>query len=113
MAREDIGCCGAYCGTCRANEVCKGCRTGYVNGIRDLQRAKCPVKVCCIGGGYGTCADCGEYGNCTILQGFYAKAGRKYKKYHQATAFIRQKGYDAFLRMAERWTDAQGKYDEK
>jgi hypothetical protein len=34
MDREDVGCCGAFCGTCpeRKNGLCKGCTTGYADG---------------------------------------------------------------------------------
>ena len=36
---EEIGCCGAYCGTCREFEkTCKGCKPGYLDGSRDLNR---------------------------------------------------------------------------
>ena len=34
---EEIGCCGAYCGTCREYlKTCKGCKPGYLDGSRDL-----------------------------------------------------------------------------
>ena len=37
---EEIGCCGAYCGTCREyQKTCKGCKPGYLDGSRDLSRA--------------------------------------------------------------------------
>ena len=39
---EEIGCCGAYCKTCREyQKSCKGCKQGYLDGSRDLSRAKC------------------------------------------------------------------------
>ena len=39
---EEIGCYGAYCGTCREYlKTCKGCKPGYLNGSRVLSRAKC------------------------------------------------------------------------
>ena len=46
---EEIGCYGAYCGTCREYlKTCKGCKPGYLNGSRDLSRAKCRMKKCCL-----------------------------------------------------------------
>lgn len=46
---EEIGCCGAYCGTCREFEkTCKGCKPGYLDGSRDLNRARCKMKKCCL-----------------------------------------------------------------
>ena len=38
---EEIGCCGAYCKTCREyQKACKGCKQGYLDGSRDLSRAR-------------------------------------------------------------------------
>ena len=46
---EESGCCGAYCGTCREyRNTCKGCKTGYLDGSRDLSRARCKMKKCCL-----------------------------------------------------------------
>lgn len=40
-----IGCCGAYCGTCRAllDKTCKGCKLGYDDGKRDIRAARCAM----------------------------------------------------------------------
>lgn len=113
-----IGCCGAYCRTCRAlaDGSCKGCRLGYgdgaggsLGGARDISRARCAVKRCCFGErGLATCADCSEYSACDIVQGFYARRGHKYGRYRQATEFIRAHGYAVFLRRAEGWRGAYG-----
>ena len=36
---DEIGCCGAYCKTCREyQDTCKGCKPGYLDGSRDLRR---------------------------------------------------------------------------
>jgi hypothetical protein len=112
MAVIDIGCCGAYCKTCRVftSGVCRGCKHGYDTGARDIQKAKCAMKVCCIGKGYQACADCTDYDSCAILRGFYQRNGYKYQKYRQAADCIRSGGYDAFLKIADRWTGAYGKY---
>jgi len=109
----EIGCCGAYCKTCRVYTAgaCRGCTLGYEPGGRDLGKAKCAMKVCCLRRGYPTCADCPEYPACETLNAFYRRNGYKYRKYKQATAFIRAHGYDAFLRIADRWTGAYGKYE--
>lgn len=106
-----IGCCGAYCGTCPAlkDTVCKGCRLGYDNGRRDIQAARCAMKRCCLlEKKMKTCADCPEYGQCRILQEFFAKNGYKYRKYRQSLEFIRRSGYPAFLAAARAWTRAYG-----
>lgn len=114
MSRENLGCCGAYCQTCRvfAQGGCKGCKTGYDDGTRDIAKAKCAMKVCCVRRGSISCADCGAYASCETLAAFYGHESYKYKKYRQATEFIRANGYDAFFRLADRWRSAYGTYDE-
>jgi hypothetical protein len=67
-----IGCCGAYCGTCRAllDKTCKGCKLGYDDGERDIRAARCAMKRCCLmEKKLETCADCQEYEGCAIIQG--------------------------------------------
>jgi hypothetical protein len=112
MSLQEIGCCGAYCGTCRAmkEERCKGCKIGYDTGERDIGRAKCRIKVCGIRKGYQSCADCPDVPTCPTLNEFHGKNGYKYTKYMQAIAFIRQHGYPEFLKIADTWTNAYGKY---
>lgn len=112
MSVSEIGCCGAYCRTCPAfrEQVCKGCKIGYENGEREISKAKCKIKVCCINNKYQSCADCNEYAACTTVNGFYNKNGYKYGKYKQATEFIRKNGYDAFFEIADNWKNAHGKY---
>ena len=111
MTREAIGCCGAYCGTCRAfGSPCKGCSLGYRTGERDLAKAKCRIKVCCVSKHFSTCADCEQYAHCPTLREFHSKPGYKYRKYHEALEFIRAHGYDSFLAIAHGWRGACGKY---
>ena len=112
MAVNELGCCGAYCKPCHAyaSGACKGCKIGYDTGARDISKAKCTIKVCCIGKGYQSCADCADYETCAVLNGFYQKNGYKYRKYKQAADTIRRFGYDEFLRIADQWTGAYGKY---
>lgn len=110
MNTLEIGCCGAYCKTCREHgKTCKGCKEGYSNGSRDPAKAKCKMKVCCIEKGYATCADCTSYNDCPIIQAFHNHAGYKYRKYKQSVAFIRTPGYADFLERAAAWTGACGK----
>lgn len=113
MAIAEIGCCGAYCRTCPAfrEQACKGCKIGYEGGDRDIGKAKCRMKVCCVSRKLPSCADCGEYLTCGVLNGFYGKTGFKYKKYRQAAEYIRARGYGAFLEIADGWKNAYGKYD--
>jgi hypothetical protein len=112
MSIEEIGCCGAYCKTCRIypENICKGCKIGYKNKDRDIEKAKCKMKVCCIKKELLSCADCKQYESCEILQGFYKKNGYKYKKYKEALEFIRKNGYKKFIKIADTWTMQYGKY---
>jgi hypothetical protein len=112
MSVADIGCCGAYCKPCRAFRAgaCKGCKLGYAEGGRDIARAKCPIKACCLAKGFSTCGDCPGYEGCGIIQPFHRREGYKYDKYRQATVYIRANGYKAFLAIADGWRDAYGPY---
>lgn len=113
MSMIEIGCCGAYCKTCLAfvNKTCKGCKIGYENGERGLTKAKCEIKVCCLKKKYNSCADCSGYAVCSSLTTFYSKKGYKYGKYHQATRYMKEHGYQAFIEIADTWKNAFGKYD--
>lgn len=112
MSLEQIGCCGAYCGTCKVmkENLCQGCKLGYANGTRDILKAKCKMKVCCIEKQYNSCADCTEYDSCDVIQGFYKKIGYKYGKYKEALDFIRRNGYEVFVKIADSWEMQYGKY---
>jgi hypothetical protein len=112
MSILEIGCCGAYCRTCKEfrNDRCQGCKIGYKDGSRDIRKAKCKMKICCIGKNLDSCADCGSYITCETIQDFYNKKSYKYKKYEEATLFIREKGYSNFLKIADRWNNQYGKY---
>lgn len=112
MSILEIGCCGAYCATCKVflAKACAGCKLGYEEGGRDLCLAKCQIKVCCIQKTQSTCADCKEYESCAKLQNFYGKNGYKYGKYRQATEHIKSNGYTSFLEIADTWKNAYGKY---
>ncbi|HNR43580.1 MAG TPA: DUF3795 domain-containing protein [Methanofastidiosum sp.] len=112
ISMKHIGCCGAYCKTCPAliNKSCRGCKLGYDAGERDISKAKCEMKVCCIKQNYKTCADCPDYPNCQIIQSYYNKNGYKYTKYRQALEFIRENGYTKFIKISEKWKNAYGKY---
>ena len=97
MSILEIGCCGAYCRTCRAfrGGACRGCNTGYDNGQRKLERARCRIKLCCLGKKrLQTCADCEEFDSCAILRNWYAKKGAKYQRYKRSAEYIRSYGYD-------------------
>ncbi|MBN1782572.1 DUF3795 domain-containing protein [bacterium] len=112
MSIEDIGCCGAYCGTCpviRAG-ACRGCKTGYRSGERDISRARCRIKICCIRKGYQSCADCTDYESCGTIQEFHHRNGYKYKKYREAIVFIIGNGYDRFLKITDGWKNQVGPY---
>jgi len=112
MSIEEIGCCGAYCGTCQVirENHCRGCKLGYSDGTRDISKAKCKIKVCCIRKQYNSCADCDDYDSCDIIQGFFKKNGYKYKKYKEALDFIKANGYEEFIKIADGWKMQYGKY---
>ena len=65
---------------------------GYLDGSRDLSRARCKMKKCCLTRGHITCGDCGEYESCEIIQSFLNHPGYKYGKYKQALEYIRAHG---------------------
>jgi hypothetical protein len=113
MSIREIGCCGAYCKTCRAftaGGACRGCKLGYDTGERDLQKSRCKIKNCCFREKLlETCADCNEYEKCIIIHGMYNKNGYKYGKYRQSVEFIRNNGYEAFLKIADDWKGPYGK----
>jgi hypothetical protein len=113
MSIREIGCCGAYCRTCRAlaDGSCRGCKLGYESGDRDINRARCKIKVCCFKErAYETCANCSDYPDCTVIQSFYTKEGYKYRKYRQAMEFIRENGYDSLIMIADKWKGPYGKF---
>ena len=112
ISQHFIGCCGAYCKTCRANNdgSCKGCKLGYDEGKRDLNKARCKMKVCCFRNNkLVTCADCPDYLKCNIIHEFHNKKGYKYKKYKESIEFIRKNGYTKFIKLANKWKSAYGK----
>jgi hypothetical protein len=115
MSIREIGCCGAYCGTCKVYEekLCLGCKLGYDNGKRDISKAKCEMKVCCIQKGFNSCADCDTYISCKIIQTFYSKNRYKYKKYKEAIDYIIANGYEKFITIADKWTMQYGKYNKE
>jgi len=107
-----IGCCGAYCKTCKAflEHFCKGCKIGFDTGERDIKKAKCKIKVCCFRDmNLDTCADCSKLNDCQIINELCNHAGYKYKKYKEAIEFIRKRGYSEFIRFADEWKGAFGK----
>lgn len=110
----DLGCCGAFCGTCpeMSKRLCQGCKTGYGDGSRILSRARCRIKVCCLGKGTVSCADCADFLNCETLRGFHSKNGYKYRKYREALEFIREHGYESFLENAVRWRSQYGALEQ-
>ena len=86
---------------------------GIWDGSRNLGRAKCRMKKCCLTKGHITCTNCEEYEHCEIVQAFLNHPGYKYSKYKQALEFIRAHGHAAFLNAAKHWTSACGKYPKQ
>jgi hypothetical protein len=108
-----IGCCGAYCKTCKPFTVgyCKGCKLGFDTGERNIEKIKCKIKACCFKDKkLDTCADCIILPNCSTIGEWFSKKGYKYHKYKQAIEFINENGYATFIRIADKWSNAYGKY---
>ncbi len=111
-----IGCCGAYCKTCKVftSGMCKGCKIGFDTGERDINKAKCKIKLCCFRDHkLKTCADCSELESCKIMAEWSNHKGYKYKKYKEAIEFIKKNGYKKFIELADKWKGAYGKLKEK
>jgi hypothetical protein len=109
-----VGCCGAYCRTCKpyVDGLCKGCKIGFDTGERDIDRAKCKIKLCCFRDReLDTCADCPSLGSCETIGSWYAKKGYKYRKYKHSIDFIRENGYPRFIQRADKWKGAYGKLE--
>jgi len=110
---REIGCCGAYCKTCQAlvtGNNCRGCKLGYESNERDINKARCKIKVCCFRDKHlETCADCHDYPECRLVHGMYKKSGYKYGKYRQSIEFIRANGYERFIKIADTWKGPYGK----
>jgi hypothetical protein len=109
-----VGCCGAFCKTCKPYITgnCKGCKLGFDTGERDISKAKCKIKVCCFGDKkLETCADCIDLRTCHTIWNLYAHNGYKYKKYKQAIEFIKINGYSEFIKIADKWKNAYGRYE--
>jgi hypothetical protein len=113
MSVKEIGCFGAYCKTCRASAAsgfCRGCKLGYENGKRDINKSKCKIKTCCFRDrNFETCAGCNYYSHCKTIQSLYANASYKHGKYRQSMDFIRKNGYRKFMNIADAWTGPYGK----
>lgn len=111
---EHIGCCGAYCGACRAllDLSCRGCKLGYSDGSRSISAARCRMKVCCLDKGLQACTDCAELDTCRNIGEFFGKNGYKYRKYRESTEFIRANGHAAFLAQACCWQGAYGRLNQ-
>lgn len=106
-----IACCGAYCRTCRSFVLgsCRGCKLGYDEGERDIARARCKIKLCCLGTkNLETCAACAEYDACRTLAAFHGKKPKEYRGYRESLDFIRANGYPEFITGARDWTNACG-----
>jgi hypothetical protein len=85
---------------------------GYEDGERDINKARCQIKLCCFRDKrLESCADCDDYLECNIIQEFHGKNGYKYRKYRQSIEFIRVKGYAKFISIADTWKGPYGKLD--
>lgn len=112
MSILEIGCCGGYCKTCKefTKGICAGCKLGYENGKRDINKAKCRMKLCCFKErNLQTCADCSDYIECEIIHEWFNKQGYQYKKCRESIEYIRNHGYTSFIKKADNWKNLYGK----
>ena len=110
MTVQEIGCCGAYCRTCKVFSIgqCKGCKLGYGSRERDINKARCKIKLCCFKEHQlQTCMDCDDYHTCELIQSWFQK-GYEYR-YQKSLEFIKEHGYEKFMEIANEWDDAKGK----
>jgi len=83
---------------------------GYDNGERDINRAKCKIKLCCFRERkLETCADCPDYSSCRLIQKRFK--GYKLRKCLQLIEFIRKNGYARYIETARNWKNYSGKLD--
>lgn len=107
-----IGCCGTYCKTCKAfvNGSCKGCKIGYDTKERDINKAKCKIKICCLKEKkLVSCADCKQFSDCGIFNTKFKIGTRDNRKCQESLNFIKNEGYDKFLLKAKNWKSHIGK----
>jgi len=67
------------------------------------------MKVCCIERGLVACGECPELDSCSTMAAFFNHASYKYRKYREATEFIRRHGWAEFVKQAGTWTGAYGR----
>lgn len=111
-SKKFIGCCGTYCKTCKPFKegYCKGCKIGYKSKERDINRTKCKIKLCCIKEkNFISCADCDKYLICKKISKKFGKEKYNFKKCMQSLEFIKNNGYDNFIKIAENWKGPFGK----
>ncbi len=109
---KNIACCGCHCKTCKAftSNNCRGCRLGYDSGERDINKAKCKIKLCCIKSkNLITCADCDEFDQCIIISAKFKPGSRDNKKCLESLEYIKNHGYIGFLAKADKWKNHFGK----
>lgn len=109
-----VGCCGTFCKTCKPfiDGFCKGCRLGYENRKRDINKARCKIKLCCMKEKkLETCADCTEFSSCEKINTRFGKEKYNLKKCMQSLDFIKKNGYPKFIKKAEKWKSYWGKLE--
>lgn len=110
---EYIACCGCYCKTCKAYQSynCRGCKLGYNNNERDINKTKCKIKLCCFKvKRLKTCADCDDFDQCIIISNRFKPGTRDNKKCLESLFYIKNQGYESYLNMANKWKNHFGKF---
>jgi len=107
-----IACCGCYCKTCKAfiSNSCRGCIIGYETKERDINRAKCKIKICCYKEKkLSTCAECKDFSKCALIAGRFKAGSYDNKKCLEALEYIKNYGKNNFMDKANKWKGHFGK----
>lgn len=107
-----IACCGCYCKTCKAftSKNCPGCKLGYNNNNRDINKAKCKIKLCCLKDKIiESCADCSDFYKCSIISNKFKSGTYDNKKCLETLEYIKSNGYNSFIKLANNWKNHFGK----
>ena len=107
-----ISCCGFYCKTCKVYKTsyCKGCKLGYETNKRDINKAKCNIKLCCYKDKQLiTCAECKNFEDCEVVKARFKPGTYENKKCIEQLNFIKKNGCASFIEIANSWKNHYGR----
>ena len=107
-----ISCCGFYCKTCKeyVKGFCKGCKLGYDENERDINKAKCKIKLCSFKDKQLiSCADCNDFRDCEILSKRFKPGTYYHRKCIGLLEYLKSNGSDNYIKIASGWNSHMGK----